>query len=208
HGPHTALLAARLAAEAAEHKQSITRVEMGRDGQIHAIERHYADDPGRRFGIDASNATTASIEASSQRWLAATSPHYLAQHPAAERSESHARALQALNPDDREMFSTLRGLTPAHVGDATVAEAMLHAKRNGIHDHTQLAGVVMTGEQLHILGTTPGIRTSFDVNAHPSPLLESIQQTQEVNQQRQQQLAQQEQQQSQQQSQARAMSLG
>ncbi|RMH87304.1 hypothetical protein EBB59_13245, partial [Lysobacter pythonis] len=132
-GPHTEWLAARLAAEAAERRQGITRVEMDKDGRIHAIERHYAEDEGRRFGLPAAEATSIPVETSGARWLAAKSAHYVSTQPPAERTETHEFSLRMLPPDDRAMFSALRGQTPAHVGDAVVAQALLEAKRSGIH---------------------------------------------------------------------------
>ncbi|RMH87911.1 hypothetical protein EBB59_12280 [Lysobacter pythonis] len=207
-GPHTEWLAARLAAEAAERRQGITRVEMDKDGRIHAIERHYAEDEGRRFGLPAAEATSIPVETSGARWLAAKSAHYVSTQPPAERTETHEFSLRMLPPDDRAMFSALRGQTPAHVGDAVVAQALLEAKRSGIHDAERVAGVTMLGDQLHVIGTTPGQRIWLNVTAEAPPLQESIQQTLQANQQREEQLAAQNQQQVQQQTQARALSLG
>ncbi|RMH87626.1 hypothetical protein EBB59_12745 [Lysobacter pythonis] len=199
-GPHTELLAARLTAESAERKQGITRVEMGKDGRIHAIERHYAEDEGRRFGLPAAEATAVPVETSGERWLAAASSHYVSTQPPAERTEAHEFSLQVLPPRDRRMFSLLRALTPAHIGDEPVAQAMLEAKRSGIHEMEQVTAVMMLGDQLNVIGERPDQRIALNVTAEALPMQESIQQTLEVNQQRQQQ--------EQQQAQVKAMSLG
>lgn len=194
HGTHSEILAARLAAEAAEHRQGITHVKM-QDGQIQAIARYSAFDEGKRFGIATEQALSDSIEASSRRWLAATSPHHAHLAPANARSPEQVQALQALNPSDRQLFAALRERLPASVADEAVAQVLVEAKQNGIGDVSRLDKVVLHGERIHVLGTTPGFRASIDLAEQAPPLQESVNQLQENNrqQQAQQEQAQQEQ---------------
>lgn len=194
HGTHSEILAARLAAEAAEHRQGITHVKM-QDGQIQAIARYSAFDEGKRFGIATEQALSDSIEASSRRWLAATSPHYAHAAPGHARHPEQVQALQALNPADRQLFAALRERLPASVADEAVAQVLVQAKQNGIGDVSRLDKVVLHGERIHVLGTTPGFRASIDLAEQAPPLQESVNQLQENNrqQQAQQEQAQQEQ---------------
>lgn len=209
HGEHTEILAARLTAEAAERKQGITHVEMGRDGQIQVIERHSAFDEGRRFNLDASEAMSQNVAQSSARWLDVRSPHYHADQPAAFCTEEQALALSKLNPTDQGMFSAIRGKTPAHMGDETVAQAMTEAKRNGIHDASHIDSVAMYGNGLHVTGTIPGFRGLVDVTEPTPSLTQSVAVNEAQNQERQQQLAQaQQQEQERAQGQARSIAMG
>lgn len=208
-GEHTEILAARLTAEAAERKQGITHVEMGHDGQIKVIERHYAFDEGRCFSVNASEAMSQSMAQSSARWLDARSPHYSVDQPAVVRTEEQWLALSKLNLADQAMFSAIRGKTPAHIGDDTVAHAMTEAKSNGIHDASRIDSVAMFGNSLHVTGTIPGFRGSADVTAPVPSLMQSVSVNDSQNQECQQQLAQaQQQEQERVQGQARSISMG
>ena len=206
-GEHSEVLAARLTAEAAERKQGITHVEMGRDGQIQVIERHYAFDEGRRFSVDASEAMSQSVAQSSARWLDARSLHYRADQPSAIRTEAQSLALSRLNPVDQAMFSVIRSKAPAQIGDDTVAQAMAEAKRNGIYDVSRMGDVTLLGNGLYVLGTTAGFRGAVDVTGPAPPLTQSMAVSESQNQERQQQLAQaQQQEQDRVQGQARSLS--
>ena len=206
-GEHSEVLAARLTAEAAERKQGITHVEMGRDGQIQVIERHYAFDEGRRFSVDASEAMSQSVAQSSARWLDARSLHYRADQPSAIRTEAQSLALSRLNPVDQAMFSVIRSKAPAQIGDDTVAQAMAEAKRNGIYDVSRMGDVTLLGNGLYVLGPTAGFRGAVDVTGPAPPLTQSMAVSESQNQERQQQLAQaQQQEQDRVQGQARSLS--
>ena len=208
-GEHSEILAARLTAEAAERKQGITHVEMGRNGQIQVIERNHAFEEGKRFNIDASEAMSQNMSQSSARWLDARSPHYRADQPAAIRTEDQSLALAKLNPADQAMFSAVRGHTPAHIGDDIVARAMTEAKRNGIQDASHINSVTMLGNGLHVAGATPGFRAALDVTAATSTFTQSMAVNESQNQARLQQLAQtQQQEQDRVQGQARSLSMG
>lgn len=186
-GTHSEVLAARIAAEAGARKQNITRVEMGRDGQIEVIERHYAVDEGRRFALSATDAMRDGVETSSSRWLEARSPHYVSQTPAATRSEAQSQALTQLSPDDQRLFAAIREKIPSHIGDDAVAQSMLMAKWQGVRDASQLASVSMAGDRLLIAGTSPGSHVSMDATAQAQPLQQSVEQAHQVNQQNAQQ---------------------
>lgn len=206
-GEHTQILAARVMAEAAERKQGITRMEMDRNGQIQVIERHYAMEEGRRFSLDASEAMSQSVAQSSARWLATRSTHYQADQPAPARSDEQSLALSRLNAADQSMFGTIRGRTPAQIGDDTVVQAMTEAKRNHIHDARGIESVTMHGNHLHVLGTVPGFGASVDVTAAAPPIAQSMAVNESQNQMRQQMQTQQ-QEQERVQEQARSIGMG
>lgn len=209
HGPHTQILAARIAADAKERNQGITHAEMGSDGQIHVIERHYAMSDGRRFSLPTNEATNEGIEQSSRRWLAARSPHYLSDAPATVRDERESMALARMSAPDQEMFARIRGRLPAQLGDALVAGAMVEAKRCGIHRAEQIEGVTIAGERVCVLGTRIGQKAVVEVGTAQAPLEQSVETMNAQNQQQQAQVLQaQHQEQDRVQGQMRTMAMG
>lgn len=168
-GAHSEVLAARLAAEAAERGQGITHVELGRDGQIHVIERHFASEPGKRFSIPGSAAIRDNIEQSSSRWLEASSPHHAAT-PAGARSAEQTEALARLSPEDRVLFAHIRAAVPARIDDDIVSRSMAEAKRAGIHGPGDIRLMGLNGNALYISGNFPGRSAITDVS-QPAPSL-------------------------------------
>lgn len=185
-GSHSEVLAARIAADANEQKQGITHIEMGRDAQIHVIERHYAMSEGKRFSLSAETAMSEGIEASSERWLHARSSHYLSSSPAAIRSDEQSIELARLSTADQQMFTRIRGRVPAQLGDELVANATLEAKRCGINRAEQIEGVTMAGDRLCVLGTKIGQKAIVDAGSPQPSLQQSLEEITAINQQQQQ----------------------
>lgn len=205
-GAHSEVLAARLAAEAIERGQGITHVELGRDGQIHVIERHYALESGKRFSIPGNAAIRDNIEQSSSRWLQASSPHHAAP-PAGLRSAAQTEALSRLGPEDRMLFAHIRAAAPSRISDDVVAQGMVEAKRAGIHGPDDVRIMGMNGNALYILGNFPGRSASIDVSQPVPSLPQSVNVTEVINQQGKQTVTTQAQHQEQDRAQAPARSL-
>lgn len=182
-GAHSEVLAARLAAEAIERGQGITHVELGRDGQIHVIERHYALESGKRFSIPGSAAIRDNIEQSSSRWLQASSPHHAAP-PAGARSAEQTEALARLGPEDRVLFAHIRAGVPARIDDDIVSRSMVEAKRAGIHGPDDIRLMGLNGNALYISGNFPGRSAVTDVSQPARSLAHSLEASSALSQQR------------------------
>lgn len=183
HGLHSEQVAAALLIEAGRSRQSITNVEMDKDGQVHGIERHSVYEPEKRVEVNAQQALSRTMEQYAAQWAQDRSPHYVSNAPASQRTWEQEQALKLLPPGDRQMFDRIRGATPAHISDDTVASALYAAKKNSVDDANKIAGVGMMGDRLWVNGTTPGFRGDVDVS-QPSPSLqETAQQTLAFNQQ-------------------------
>lgn len=183
HGPHSEQVAAALLVEAGRNRQSITNVEMGKDSQVHGIERHSVYEPEKRVEVNAQQALSRTMEQYATQWAQDRSPHYRSSTPAAQRTVEQEQALTLLPPGDRQMFDRIRGATPAHISDNTVASALYSAKKNGVDDASKIAGVGMMGDRLVVNGTTPGFRGEVDVSQPAPSLQETAQQTLAFNQQ-------------------------
>ncbi|WP_026144409.1 lipase family protein [Xanthomonas sp. SHU 199] len=109
--------------------------------------------------------------------------------PSAGHKADREQSLAALPASDQTMFARIRRDVPTRIDDAHVAQAMLGAKRAGIADADKIDRVQIAGNTLWVSGTTPGFRAATDVAQAPSPMHETVQQTQAFNQQREQQLA-------------------
>ncbi|WP_267123526.1 lipase family protein [Xanthomonas sacchari] len=109
--------------------------------------------------------------------------------PSAGHKADREQNLAALPASDQTMFARIRRDVPTRIDDAHVAQAMLGAKRAGIADADKIDRVQIAGNTLWVSGTTPGFRAATDVAQAPSPMHETVQQTQAFNQQRAQHLA-------------------
>ncbi|KAB7774897.1 hypothetical protein [Xanthomonas sp. LMG 12460] len=148
--------------------------------------------PGQWFQRSAPAAAPAQPQAP-----AAAHPHGAAATPAsgahmapsAAQTYERAQTLGALSASDQAMFARIRRDVPTRIDDAHVAQAMLGAKQAGIAGADKIDRVQMAGDTLWVSGTTPGFRAATDVAQAPSPMHETVQQTQAFNQQRAQHLA-------------------
>ncbi|MDY4294635.1 MULTISPECIES: hypothetical protein [unclassified Xanthomonas] len=192
----TAKQAADSAARVGTHAYEAARqtATQGIDAAKHAAGKAYdtLTHPGQWFQRSAPAAAPAQPQAP-----AAAHPHGAAATPAsgahmapsAAQTYERAQTLGALSASDQAMFARIRKDVPAQIGDAHVAQAMLGAKRAGIADADKIDRVQMAGNTLWVSGTTPGFRAATDVAQAPSPMHETVQQTQAFNQQREQHLA-------------------
>ncbi|MGO4776156.1 peptidoglycan-binding domain-containing protein, partial [Lysobacter sp. 2RAB21] len=104
--------------------------------------------------------------------------------------EQPATDVSRLSPEDQAMFAKIRGQAPDNVPDATVAHAMLEAKRNGIPDAERVGQVGVVGGTLWVGSVTPGFMAGVSATAPAPPMQDTVREAQAFNQQRDQQLAQ------------------
>lgn len=187
HGEHSHRLAAAVAIAVEREHLHVQRLDMGKDGQVVAVERGAAPSfAERRVPIDAHDAMSKSMETLSHDWLTARSPHYRNGQPAAERTAEQSQALARLSPSDQAMFARIRGEVPAHVSDDVVAQSMLSAKKEGVRDAQGIDQIVIAGDRLFVTGKIPGQMGMTDMSAPTQAVSQTVAQVESVNQQTQQ----------------------
>lgn len=185
-GPHSAQVAAALlvSVEREGGRGGLSQVRMAGNGLVEGVQRLDAFAPERVVGVDPRAATSVSLESHSQQWSAARSPHLASTATPAGRTADQASARLALSPVDQGLFDRIRQDVPAHISDDHIGVAMLAAKRDGLHEADKVGRVGMAGDQLWVVGTTPGFRSATDVTGQVPALADSVQQAQLLNQQR------------------------
>ena len=164
----------------------VQRLDLGRDGQVIAIERGPSPQFDERpTAIDTRHALSQPRDQLSMQWMQARSPHYVAAVASVSRVPGEALPAHALSPADQAMFDKIRQGAPMHVGDDVVAHAMLAAKQNGISDASRIGRTMMAGDTLWVAGTTPGMRASVDVTAPAPTLVQTSDNARQFNEQRQ-----------------------
>jgi len=183
-GEHSERLAATVAVAVERERFDVQRLEMGKDGHVIAIERgpgpQFAE---KRLAIDTREALSTSMEATSQQWLTARSPHYT--QPAVDRRPEQSQALARLSPQDQAMFARIRGELPASISDDVVGQAMLNAKREGIRDAASVDQALVRGDRVFVAGKIPGQLAMTDVSGPTQPLAHNVENIQSANQQHQ-----------------------
>ncbi|MGH8082061.1 MAG: hypothetical protein ACREP7_15915, partial [Lysobacter sp.] len=92
---------------------------------------------------------------------------------------------QAFSAVDQAMFDKIRGGAPERVSNDHVTHAMLLAKKDGMTDAAQIAGVGMSGDTLWVAGTTPGFTASVNTQQAVPTAQDTTQQILAFNQQQQ-----------------------
>jgi hypothetical protein len=182
-GEHSERLAATVAVAVERERLTVNRLDMGKDGQVIAVERgappEFAE---RRLSIDTRDAMSKGMEAASQEWLVARSPHYRADQPTAGRTPEQSRALATLSPPDQAMFARIRGELPASISDDVVGQAMLNAKREGIREASAIHQTVVAGDRVFVAGKIPGQLAMTDVSGPTQTLAQNVEHIQSANQ--------------------------
>jgi hypothetical protein len=80
------------------------------------------------------------------------------------------------------MFEKLRDRIPGHISDDAVAAALHGAKKADIDSAEKIADVRLAGDQIYVVGTTPGFRAVVDLSQKIPAVEESLQQTRLLNQ--------------------------
>lgn len=180
-GEHSERLAATVAVAVERERFDVQRLEMGKDGQVIAIERGPGPRfPEKRLSIDTREALSQGIESTSQQWLSARSPHY--GQPAIGRTPEQSRALARLSPQDQTMFARIRAELPASISDDVVGQVMLDAKREGIRDAASVDQALVRGDRVFVAGKIPGQLAMADVSGPTQPLAQNVEHIQSVNQ--------------------------
>jgi peptidoglycan hydrolase-like protein with peptidoglycan-binding domain len=99
----------------------------------------------------------------------------------ASRAEQ-SQVVGELSAHDRAMFEKLRDRIPGHISDDAVAAALHGAKKADIDSAEKIADVRLAGDQIYVVGTTPGFRAVVDLSQKIPAVEESLQQTRLLNQ--------------------------